>query len=181
MRLLRVAIIGPESTGKTTLARDLANAYGTTWVHEYSREYLEGLGRPYEERDLAEIARGQIAAEKETTKTADRILFADTNLWVIKIWSEVKYGRCDPFIEEQLHAHRYDLTLLTAADLPWVPDPLRELPDDAARRDLFATYHRCLQEAGVVPSVVRGTGSSRLQSALEAVAKLLDANPCDGE
>ena len=165
--LLRIAITGPESTGKSLLAEGLAAYYRTAWVPEYAREYLESLSHPYEEEDILRIARGQIHSEECQAVDAKGILFCDTELIVTKIWSEVKYGRCHPWIQEQIKEHRYDLYLLTAVDLPWEPDPLREHPE--MREKLFSLYHRELTRLGFPFFVVSGVGEARLRNAVKSI------------
>ncbi len=167
----RIAITGPESTGKSVLAEQLAARYGTRWVPEYAREYLDQLGRPYEEPDLLRIAEGQLAVEVQTEKQASGMLFCDTELTVIKIWSEVKYSRCAPEILELLESRRYDLYLLCDIDLPWTYDPLREHPE--RRRFLFDYYHRELTAMQRPFAVVQGTGSARLGNAVAIIEKFL--------
>ncbi|RMG29288.1 MAG: ATPase [Bacteroidetes bacterium] len=163
----KIAIIGPESTGKTTLARQLARHYGTLWVPEYARTYLDQLGRPYEEADLLQIARGQLALEEELLPAAHGFLFCDTHLLVIKIWSEYKYGRCHPWILEHLRLSSYRLHLLTQADLPWEFDPQREHPHE--REVLEKLYRQALQNAAVPFAEIKGRGEERLLHAIEAI------------
>lgn len=125
----RISITGPESTGKSTLSRALAERLETVWVPEFAREYLESIGRPYQEKDLLQIAKGQLALEDKFMKEANNFLICDTDLLVVKIWSEHKYGRCHPWILEKLNERKYDLFILTYIDIPWEDDPLRENPD----------------------------------------------------
>lgn len=171
----RIAIIGPESTGKSTLTRQLADYYGAPWVPEYARGYLEALGRPYREPDLLSIARGQLEAEDRQAATASGVLFCDTDLYVIKVWSEHSYGRCDPWILRQIAARKYDFYLLTCIDLPWTEDPQREHPEPRMRAYFYRQYLDIVLHAGTPWAVVRGTGDTRLQTALEAVAASLAA------
>jgi len=165
--LKRIAITGPESTGKSMLAEQLAAHYGTLWVPEYAREYLNGLNRPYEFDDLAKIARGQLAHENRLARQAGKYLFCDTELLVIKIWSLYKYHRCDPWILEELGSHPYDLYLLCDIDLPWVEDPLREHP--ALRKYFFDWFCRELEQMKAPFRVVSGPGPDRLQNALSII------------
>jgi NadR type nicotinamide-nucleotide adenylyltransferase len=167
-RMIRkIAITGPESTGKSMLAEQLAAHYQTVWVPEYAREYLEILGKPYVESDILQIARGQLSAESALLVPANRYLFCDTELLVTKIWSEVKYNRCNPWILETIEAHRYDLYLLCDIDLPWQYDPLREHPDQ--RQFLFDLYHNELKNRRYPFAVVRGTGPDRLENAIQII------------
>ena len=162
-----IAITGPESTGKSMLAEQLSAHYKTTWVPEYARKYLEEIGRPYEEDDILEIAKGQLAGEAEQLTKAAGYLFCDTEMLVTKIWSEVKYKRCHPWISEAFEQHCYDLYLLCDIDLPWQYDPLREHPDQ--RQFLFDLYHNELTSRKYPFRIVRGTGPARLQNAVEFI------------
>ena len=126
MDIKKIVVIGPESTGKSTLSEALATALHTVWVPEYAREYLEHLNRPYSETDLQAIARGQLLKEGEVAPLVNKVLICDTDLYVIKVWSEHKYGRCHASILEEIARRKYDLYLLTGIDMPWSPDPLRE-------------------------------------------------------
>ena len=170
-RLLRVAITGPESTGKTTLAKSLAERYNTVWVPEYARSYLEKLGRPYEEEDLVKIAEGQIASDKSLETKANRILFCDTEMLVLKIWSEYRYKRCDRRILSLLKAQRYDLYFLTAPDMPWEPDPLRENSSDRAY--LFHLYKIFFAVSRLHYRILTGSQSDRTEQAVEIISRSL--------
>lgn len=172
MQPKKVAIVGPESTGKSMLSEKLAIYYRTAWVPEYARGYLERLGRPYRQDDLKEIARGQLAAEIDFCSKANRLLVCDTNLVVIKIWSEVKYGTCDPWIVGQMEQRHYDLHLLMNIDLPWEYDPLREHPD--MREYLFELYKNELIRQGVRYSIVGGSYQERFEKALVEIDKIFN-------
>ncbi len=165
--IARIAVTGPESTGKSVLAELLAAYYKTVWVPEYAREYLDSLGHPYEKEDIALIARGQLAREAIREEKATSMLFCDTEMLVTKIWSEVKYKWCDPWILDALENHRYNLYLLCDIDLPWQYDPLREHPDQ--RQFLFDLYYRELSARKFPFAVVRGTGERRLKNAVETI------------
>lgn len=169
--MIRVAIIGPESTGKTALAKALAEKYDTLWVPEYARQYLESLGRPYVQNDLIDIARGQMEAQRVFMKGAKRLLFTDTDLHVIRIWSEFKYGNCDPWILQQLELQHFDLYILTYYDIPYEEDPLRENPD--SRPELFDLYHDLLTERKLPFVVVKGDHESRMKQASRRINPLL--------
>lgn len=167
----KVAIVGPECTGKSNLSEFLAKKYNTEWVPEYARGYLDNLTRPYEQHDLLTIAHGQLRIEELWEKTANGILFCDTNLLVIKVWSEFKFGSCHPEIIEQLHNCHYDLYLLTYVDLPWEEDPQREHPDK--REELFEIYLKELQTMNVAFVEIRGETEERRKTAIQAVDQLL--------
>jgi NadR type nicotinamide-nucleotide adenylyltransferase len=171
LNLKRIAITGPESTGKSWLAEKLAIHFKTAWVPECSREYLNNLGRPYRFEDIAEIAHGQLLLEDQVSLKAHRLLFCDTDMLVTKVWSEFKYGKCDPWILEQLKIHRYDLYLLCDIDLPWEEDPLREHPNK--RKELFNIYYRNLLNMKVDYVIISGAGDKRLERAIKAVEDTL--------
>ena len=166
---MRIAITGPESTGKSELASKLAQHFHTLWVPEYAREYLNTLGRPYEYEDIAIIARKQIEQENALAKKAKKLLFCDTDFLVTKIWSIYKYGKCDPWIEEMAESHRYDLYLLCNIDLPWEDDPLREHPGQ--RDELFRMYLKELKSIHASFILVSGTGKNRTDRAISAIEK----------
>jgi NadR type nicotinamide-nucleotide adenylyltransferase len=169
--LRRIAVTGPESTGKSTLSTDLARYFDTVWVKEYAREYIDQLNRPYEEADLLTIAKGQLQSEEAKAKEANRLLICDTELSVIKIWSEFKYNRCHPWILERLNRQHFDLYLLTATDLPWEEDPQREHPHQ--REELFKLYEKELKSRGAPYIIIRGNRQQRLQQAIRAIEPLL--------
>ncbi len=177
-RMIRkIAVTGPESTGKSQLSAELAAHYDEPWVPEFAREYLDRLGRPYQESDIREIARGQLASEKEKERISHRWLFCDTELLVTKIWSEVRYGRCDPWILKNLGKPGYSLYLLCDIDLPWEYDPLREHPD--RRQFLFNLYYKELTDRRWPFAVVRGTGPARLRNALGVLENFSFGNQMD--
>lgn len=168
----KIVLTGPESSGKTTLAAQLAEHFGTVWVPEFSRQYLGQLGRPYVEADLLEIARGQMALEEKMAYQAKHgLLFLDTSLEVLKIWSEVVYGRCDDWVASQWKANLPDFYLLCLPDLPWEYDPLRENPHD--RDLLLERYRREIRALGIPCSEVSGSGMKRFEFAANAVNDFL--------
>jgi NadR type nicotinamide-nucleotide adenylyltransferase len=173
----RIAIVGPESSGKTSLAAALAHEFGAPWVAEVARAYVGSLGRPYIEADLVEIARQQVATEHAAAARArassSSLLFCDTNLLVLSVWAEVVYGRVDPWIIEHERLEDYALHLLTEPDLPWQPDPWREAPSAEDRRGLFERYRERLADAEVPVDVVDGSGDARIRLAVAAVQRIL--------
>jgi NadR type nicotinamide-nucleotide adenylyltransferase len=170
-KILKIAITGPESTGKSQLAEELAEYYNTVFVPEYARGYIDRLNRPYNLEDILEIAKGQIREEERRIQQATRLLFCDTELIVTKIWGEVKYGICDPWILEKIEENKYDLFLLCNIDLPWEEDPQREHPH--MREKLFSLYLDELTERGFPFKVVSGTGKERLMNAIGFVETAL--------
>lgn len=166
----KIAITGPESTGKSTLSEALAAAFGTVWVPEFAREYLETLGRSYEESDLLRIAKGQIELQEKLEARASKYLICDTELLVMKIWSEHKYGRCHPWILKKLEEMEYDLYILPYIDIPWEDDPLREHPD--LREHFYKKYKAELVSRKANFIEVHGSLENRLRQAIIAVKAL---------
>ncbi len=174
--LKKIVILGPESTGKSTLCQQLAAHYQTLWVKEYAREYLLLHGMNYTFDDLLTIAKGQVAGEeaaveKLSVNGESQFLFIDTNMYVMKVWCEFVFGNCHDWIKAQIAERKYDLYLLCNTDLPWVKDELREYPDLTTRDTLYHIYENILRQQPVPFSVVSGTHAERLQSAIDAVAK----------
>ena len=169
--ILKVCVLGPECTGKTVLSSFLAAHYKTEWVAEYARAYLGKLGRPYDQADLLKIAHGQLRMEDEWLRDARNLLICDTNLLVIKIWSEVKYGNCDEEIIEKMAGRRYDLYLLTYIDIPWEDDPLREHPQ--RREELYQLYLAELKKLATPFVEIKGSPEQRQKAAIDAIQKHL--------
>jgi NadR type nicotinamide-nucleotide adenylyltransferase len=167
----RIAITGPESTGKSTLSAQLASRYQTVWVPEYAREYLTRLDRPYTIDDLLAIAKGQIQLEQSWLEKASRVLFSDTELIVMKVWSEHAFGQCPEWILRGIAQQQYDLYLLTGIDIPWQPDPQREHPH--LRQYFYELYRRELQERNLNFVEIHGTPSERLSQAIQSVELVL--------
>ena len=167
----KIAIVGPESSGKTTLCEALMREMRAWMVPEVAREFLTESGRPYVEADLLHIAQQQATDEDRMVQGMENgILVCDTDLITIRIWSEEKYGRCDPWIVEQSEHRHYDLWLLCSPDIPWEADPLRENPDDRDR--LFAVYVAMLERLGKPFTVISGDRDERLRSAKQAIDRI---------
>jgi len=166
----KIAIIGPESTGKSELTKALSGRFRVPSVDEFARTYLENLGRDYIQDDLFEIARGQISLEEKALANNPEFLICDTNLLVIKIWSEYKYGNCDARIIDLMNSRSYDLFLLTKPDIPWTHDPLRENPDNSD--ELFQIHLEEIIKDGTKHRIVSGQGEERLKIALQALNEL---------
>lgn len=175
--LKRIVVIGPESTGKSSLCETLAAHYQCPWVPEYAREYLETHGMNYTFADLSTIARGQLALEDRIAASAEAagaaLLFVDTDMYVMKVWSEFVFGRCDPWILNQIVARKYDGYLLCRTDLPWVRDDLREYPDLVSREKLFHIYRDCLVNQYTPWAEIGGAGDERTAAGVAAVGRLL--------
>jgi NadR type nicotinamide-nucleotide adenylyltransferase len=171
--IIKIAITGPESTGKSMLAQLLADHYRTVWVPEFARVYLLQLERPYNYADILKIAKGQKKSEKALEKIARKIMFSDTELLVTKIWCDVKYGKCHQWILDSIEKQAYDLYLLCDIDLPWEPDPLREHPD--SRKELFDLYQKELVQRKLNYRVVSGMDDVRLKNALGFVEEFINS------
>lgn len=170
-KIIRIAITGPESTGKSTLARQLAMHYSTTWVPEFARGYLHHLKEPYSAEDLIEIAKGQIASEDAKIAEANKLLFCDTELTVIKIWSTYKYGFVDPFILNEDNKRRYDLYLLMDIDLPWEYDPQREHP--GKRQYFYEWFKNELGSKKANYQIICGNKNERFKNACQIIDRFL--------
>ncbi len=168
---MKIVITGPESTGKTTLSTALANHFGCQRVEEYARQYIDQLDRPYQATDLLAIARGQLDLEEEAIKKGGDLLVCDTDLLTIKIWSEFKYGHCDPWILDQIHQREYDWYFLCGTDVPWTFDPQREHPEQ--REELFAIYNQELRDFRKGFMELYGNEAKRATKAIEQIDALL--------
>jgi nicotinamide riboside kinase len=227
----KIVVIGPESTGKSTLCKQLAEHFNTLWCPEYARGYLLTHGKEYSYNDLLAIAKGQLELEDEYTekvrstryevqnigdknqepkiknqaeiternwkletgnlkpetgnsklqKTNDKrqtinnkLLFIDTDMYVMKVWCEYVFGMCHQFIVDQIAERKYNLYLLCNIDLPWVPDELREYPEEAPRKELYQIYKNILINQQT-PWVEIGGGDyeKRLQKGIKAVEKYI--------
>ncbi|MEX2596202.1 MAG: ATP-binding protein [Salibacteraceae bacterium] len=161
-KLVKLALVGPECSGKTTLAKALAEYWNEPFVEEYSREYLEELGRNYNQDDLLEIAKGQLEKEYLVADQANHFLICDTNTLVVKIWAEMRFGRAQNWIERQFLEKPYQLYVLCGHEgIDWEYDDLRENPDD--RLELYDNYKKALVKAGKRFIEIEGTVEERLE------------------
>jgi len=167
--MLKIAIIGPESTGKTLLAEKLANHFQSFWIPEYAREYVENLSGPYTYEDICVIAHKQIEEEQEieSCRSTSGFIFFDTELIITKVWFSYRYGQVPEFLSEQLNSGFFDLYLLCSPDLPWEPDPVREHGDD--REFFFNWYKKEIEQTGKPYVIVTGFGDQRFQNALNGI------------
>jgi len=183
--LKKIVILGPESTGKSTLCEQLAQHYETMWCPEFAREYLLTNGTNYEYEDLLTIARGQLALEDEYSSTLERNslpmmeegghlpLFIDTDMYVMKVWTEFVFGKCHRFILDQIGERKYDLYLLCNTDLPWVEDELREYPELHTRKKLYSIYKDIMVNQPVPWVDISGDYDDRLRKGIAAIDTLL--------
>lgn len=175
----KIVVLGPESTGKSTLCKQLAAHFKSSWVPEYARTYLQDTGNQYQYEDLWEMARGQKLGEENAIKNYHKMhsataatpypIFIDTDLYVIKIWSEIAFNKCDNRILSRIVESRYDLYLLCDTDLPWTNDPLREYPDLQMRKKIYAYYKDCMVNQHIPWVDIRGNYDERLAKAVQAV------------
>ena len=182
-RIIKVVVIGPESTGKSILCEKLAAHYNTIWVEEYAREFLLKNGNAYTQKDLLTIAKGQIKNEEKAIQllsesgssspfgglrglTNNKLLFIDTDMYVMKVWSEFVFNACDHFILNQIADRKYDCYLLCEPDIDWVKDELREYPDLETRSKLFHHYKDLMVHQHSNWVSINGDYDSRLQKAI---------------
>jgi HTH-type transcriptional regulator, transcriptional repressor of NAD biosynthesis genes len=167
----RVVVFGPESTGKTTLAKRLADHYRSVWVPEWARGHLDAFGGKCQPRDIHLIALGQAASEDTLARQADRVLICDTDTLTTTIWNEVYFGTTPPWIQDLASKRRHDLYLLCDIDVPWVDDGQRDMPH---RRAEFLGRCRQALEAHQRPYVmIRGSWKERFATAVTAIDDLL--------
>ena len=171
--LHRIAIVGPESTGKSILSEQLAKHYNSLFVAEYAREYIEQLQRDYTIEDIETIARMQLKNENELALQCNNILICDTNLLVTKIWAEHAFGTCPEFISQHWKANDYSLHLLMQIDLPWEFDAQREHPHK--RKFFFDWYERELKSAKANYTIIEGNEEQRLLNAIAAIDTFLSS------
>lgn len=191
----KIVIIGPESTGKSTLCEQLALHYTAAWCPEYAREYLLAYGTKYTYDDLLKIAKGQIGLEERYTQLATglpvaigrqqakkqntkgphdaRLIFIDTDMYVMKVWCEFVFGKCHKWILEQIVNRNYHLYLLCKTDLPWVKDELREYPDLKTREKIYRMYKDLMINQQTPWTEISGDHDQRLKKAITSVDRLL--------
>ncbi|MGC6431940.1 MAG: AAA family ATPase [Jejuia sp.] len=173
---IKVVLFGPESTGKTTLSRQLAQHYNTVWVPEYAREYLQDKWnneqKACEPEDLLPIAIGQMQLENELAQKTDTVLICDTDLLETKVYSEAYYvGECDPILEKYALKNTYDLYFLTYIDIPWKADDLRDKPNN--REEMFRAFQDELIKQKRPYALLKGNKNKRLKTAISYIDNLL--------
>ncbi len=193
----KIVVVGPESTGKSTLCEKLAAHYNTIWVREYAREYLLANGTDYTFENLLDVAKGQLAGEEKGIEEANRLfinegselpigkdsdspftihhspLFIDTDMYVMKVWCEFVFDKIHPWVLNQIVERKYDLYLLCNVDAPWVKDELREYPDLVIREKLYHHYRDIMINQQVPWVNISGNYEQRLQKAIVAIDKIL--------
>ena len=170
-RPLKIVFTGPESSGKTTIAKLAATTYQTNWLPEYARTYLNQLNRPYIAADLVEIATGQLLSEQQFIKKypSQEFLFFDTSFLVIKVWSIFKYGFYNFKLEQLLRQNLPDIFFLCDWQIPWEYDPLRETPNDRAA--LYAIYKAEVSALKVPFFEITGSETERLNGVRKVLSE----------
>ena len=176
INLVKVVLFGPESTGKTTLSRQLARHYNTVWAPEYAREYLQDKWnnerKTCEESDLIPIAIGQMDLENSLAKKADKLLICDTDLLETKVYSEEYYGGfVDPLLDEFAIKNTYDIYFLTYIDTPWEEDDLRDRPEQ--REEMFNAFKNSLEKYNRPYVLLKGDKETRLKKATQIIDNLI--------
>lgn len=174
---LKVVLYGPESTGKTTLSKQLAQHYKTQWVPEYARDYLQHKWntekKTCESSDLLPIAIGQMTLENELAKKANAVLICDTDLLETKVYSETYYdGDCHPLIYKYAQQNTYDLYFLTYIDTEWEADDLRDKPYE--RQEMFEAFKKALEDHNKNYIILKGDKEKRLTTAKAYIDNLLN-------
>ncbi|MFS4482511.1 AAA family ATPase [Hyunsoonleella sp. 2307UL5-6] len=177
---LKVVLFGPESTGKTTLSRQLARYYNSVWVPEFARAYLQNKWnnerKTCQPEDLLPIAEGQMRLENELAQKTDSVLICDTDLLETKVYSEAYYiGKCDPVLEKYALENTYNLYFLTYIDTPWEADDLRDKPNE--REVMFKAFQDELIKQNKTYILLKGNKQERLKIAISNIDNLLKTKP----
>ncbi len=169
--IIKIAVVGPESTGKSTMSEYLAAHYNTIWVPEYARSYCEKLTEPPTWQDEINMFYGQVALEDELRTKASKLLICDTTFLTVKIWSEYTFSKAPQQVLDELPKRPYDFYLLLNIDMPWEEDPLRDFPH--MREHFMEVWYKELNELNAKYVLIEGTGTKRHERAVEAVDEYL--------
>ena len=175
--LQKIVVLGPESTGKSSLCEQLAKHYDTYNCPEYARQFLKENGVKYNYTDLLTIAKGQLTFEdlyiqKAITNKKNKLVI-DTDMYVMKVWCEYVFDNCHTYILEQINTRKYDFYLLCDIDLPWTADEMREYPASKPRQELFQIYKDILVNQNTPWGIVNGIGDLRTQNAIQLIDNAL--------
>lgn len=168
----KIAVVGPESTGKSTISAQLADHYRTVWVPEYAREYCAALTEPCTWQDEINMFLGQLELESRMLPLANKILICDTTFITVKIWSDHMFGETPQEVLDELPRRPYDLYLLMDIDLPWQEDPLRDFPH--MREHFMEVWHSELKALGANYHLISGSNEERLKNAIEEIDGFLE-------
>jgi nicotinamide riboside kinase len=169
--LKRILITGPESTGKSQLAETLASFFKGMYIPEYARSYLDGLGRPYEYSDVEHIGLQQVREYEQADQSQEWVFF-DTWLIITRTWFQVVYNRIPEWVDKEISQASFDLVLLCAPDILWIPDPLRE-NGGMMRERLFELYKAELNRHQMNWKLVTGAGEERIHVAVQLIYNIL--------
>jgi NadR type nicotinamide-nucleotide adenylyltransferase len=171
MAVPKIAVVGPESTGKSTMSAYLAKHYQTVWVPEYARDYCAKLTEPCTWQDEINMFYGQLDLEAEMLPLANELIICDTTFITVKIWSDYTFGRTPQEVLDELPKHTYDLYLLLNIDLPWEEDPLRDFPH--MREHFMEVWLKELQALDARYVLISGTGEDRYENAVKAINEFI--------
>lgn len=171
MAIPKIAVVGPESTGKSTMSAYLAEHYHTIWVPEFARDYCAKLTEPCTWQDEINMFYGQLDLEAEMLPLANGLLICDTTFITVKIWSDYTFGRTPQEVLDELPKHPYDLYLLLDIDLPWEEDPLRDFPH--MREHFMGVWLKELQALDARYVLISGTGDDRYENAVKAIDEFI--------
>jgi NadR type nicotinamide-nucleotide adenylyltransferase len=169
--LRKIVLTGPESSGKSWLAQNLARHFNEPWAPEYARIYLEEHGSNYTFDTLEQIIKGHLAHQQKYIEKTESIIFLDTDLINFEVWEEVVFSKTHDFLEKAIQKEHDHLYLLTYPDLPWEADPLRENRDN--RLEIFERHKMEIEKRGRAYKIIRHQNDHRLTHAIEAVNNLL--------
>ncbi len=172
--ITKIAIVGPESTGKSTLSHQLARYYNTVWVPEYAREYCEKLSQPCTWDDEINMFKGQLELENSLIQKANKLLICDTTFITVKVWSDYMFGKSPQEVLDEIPRHPYNLYLLMDIDLPWQEDPLRDFPH--MREYFMEVWHNELKALRATYKVISGTDVVRFQNAIHVIDDFVSGN-----
>ena len=174
----RIVICGPESTGKSTMTENLSVHFNTNYVDEFAREFLQKkwdiVNEVCTKEDLIKIARGQIELENTKIKSANKLIFCDTNISTTIAWSKTHFdGFCDPWLMSQSKLLKYDYYLLLNTDVAWIKDDLRDSPND--REKMFLAHKFELDILNVNYDIIEGSDfDKRLKQAVDYIKKSIN-------
>ena len=170
-KIIKIAVVGPESTGKSTISAQLADFYQTVWVPEYAREYCSNLTEECTWQDEINMFHGQLKLEHQLLPSANKLIICDTTFLTVKIWSDFTFGISPQEVLDQLPKHLYDFYLLMDIDLSWQEDPLRDFPH--LREHFLSVWQSELKALGANYQLISGSGQMRFENAGRAIDEFL--------